>query len=210
MFDLDGTITRHDTLLPYLLYALGRHPRRLLRLWRVPAAVLRFVLDRDRGRLKGALIHGLLGGLRRDEVRALTAGFLDARLAGLLRPTALAAIAAHRRAGDRLVLLSASTEFYVREIGARLGFDDVVCTEVAWQGDRLDGRLRSANRRGAEKTRCLLQLRAEHPGARFAAYGNAGSDLEHLCRADAPLLVNASAATRRRARALGLQVGDWP
>ena len=39
MFDLDGTITRHDTLLPYLLYALGRHPRRLLRLWRVPAAV---------------------------------------------------------------------------------------------------------------------------------------------------------------------------
>jgi len=210
VFDLDGTITRHDTLVPYLLHALGRYPGRLLRLWRVPTTLLRFAIDRDRGRLKGELIHAVLGGLRHEQVQALTQAFLDKKLLGLLRPTAINAIEAHRNAGDWLVLLSASTEFYVREIGARLGFDQVICTEVRWDGDRLEGRLKSANRRGAEKSRCLQELREDHPKASFAAYGNAGSDLDHLQRADAPLVVNASATTRRKALALGLKVRHWP
>jgi phosphatidylglycerophosphatase C len=209
VFDLDGTITRSDTLLPYLLHALGRYPRRVLRLWTVPATLVRFAIDRDRGRLKGELIHAVLGGLSHAEVHALTTTFLDARLLGLLRPMALNAIEAHRNAGDWLVLLSASTEFYVREIGARLGFDQVICTEVRWDGDRLDGHLKSENRRGPEKTRCLQELREDHPQASFAAYGNAASDLDHLQRADAPLVVNASAATRRAAQALGLKVRHW-
>jgi HAD superfamily phosphoserine phosphatase-like hydrolase len=209
VFDLDGTVTWHDTLVPYLLHALAEHPRRVARLWTLPATLAGFVVDRDRGRLKSRLIRAALGGLGRDEVARLTRGFLDARQAGLVRPAALAAIARHRAAGDWLVLLSASTDFYVCELGARLGFDEVICTEVRWQGDRLDGALLTANRRGAEKTRCLEALRARHPGARITAYANAASDLEHLARADAALLVNGAAGTCRKARRLGLECGRW-
>jgi phosphatidylglycerophosphatase C len=168
-----------------------------------------FLLDRDRGRIKSRLIRALLGNLDRDAVASLTKAFLDRRLAGLTRPAALAALARHRARGDWLVLLSASTDFYVREIGARLGFDEVICTEVRWLDGRLDGTFTTPNRRGAEKTRCLEGLRARHPGARLAAYGNAASDLEHLGRADAPLLVNAPARARRQARSLGIPVADW-
>jgi len=209
VFDLDGTITWSDTLLPYLVHALRVHPRRVPRLWPLPAIVGGFLLDRDRGRIKSRLIRAVLGGLERDEVASLTRAFLDERLARLTRPAALAAIERHRAQGDWLVLLSASTDFYVREIGARLGFDEVICTEVVWQGAALDGALATPNRRGAEKTHCLEALRARHPGARLIAYGNSGSDLAHLARADAPLLVNASAATRWRARELGIATDDW-
>jgi phosphatidylglycerophosphatase C len=209
IFDLDGTLTRHDTLLPYLRYALARHPERRARLGRVPGIVARFLLDRDRGRLKGELIHALLGGLTHTEVQALTLGFLDEKLIGLLNENGVAAVEAHRNAGDWLVLLSASTEFYVRELGSRLGFDEVICTEVRWDGDRLDGRLKTGNRRGTEKARCIAELRAMHPGATVAAYGNATSDLEHLCQVDAPRVVNPSLATRRQAAKLGLQVLTW-
>jgi len=209
VFDLDGTITWHDTLVPYLVHTLRRHKARVLRLWPLPFAAARFLIDRDRGRLKSGLIRAVMGGLTRAEVAALTRGFLDARLASLVRPNALSRIEQHRAAGDHLVLLSASTDFYVRDIGRRLGFDDVICTEVVWRDERLDGALATANRRGTEKTRCLESLRREHPGARVAAYGNAGSDLDHLVRADAPLLVNASAGTRRRAARLGVPSGDW-
>ena len=209
IFDLDGTLTRRDTLVPYLRFALRRHPERRRRLGAVPAILLRFAVDRDRGRLKGELIHALLGGLTHAEINAITQAFLDARLISLLHPTAVAAVEAHRNAGDWLVLLSASTEFYVRELGSRLGFDQVICTEVRWDGDRLDGRLKTENRRGAEKTRCLAELRMMHPGATFAAYGNAGSDLDHLRHVEAPRVVNASLWTRSRARALGLPVDSW-
>lgn len=209
IFDLDGTITRHDTLVPYLWHALKRHPGRLLRLWSVPAMLASYAVRRDRGVLKSRLIRAVLGGLARGEIESLTAGFLDRHLETLTRPGARVAIERHRQAGDRLVLLSASTDFYVPEIGTRLGFDEVICTEVCWLGDRLDGRLRTANRHGEEKTRCVAALKSRHAGVPFAAYGNADSDLSHLRIVEAPQLVNANARTQRRAVALGIPIDQW-
>jgi phosphoserine phosphatase len=42
-----------------------------------------------------------------------------------------------------------------------------------------------------------------------AAYGNAGSDLDHLRLADHPLLVNAPASARRQAAKLGVPCAYW-
>lgn len=209
VFDLDGTLTKADTLVPYLLTALRVHPGRSVGLLAAPVAVAAFALRRDQGRLKSRLISALLGGMSRAEIASLTERFLDAKWPVLFHPRALAALAAHRAAGDYLVILSASTDCYVRAIGARLGVDEVICTELLWRGDRLDGALATPNRRGAEKTRCIEALRARHPGAHLAAYGNAGSDLEHLSAVDAGVLVNGSAGAERAAEALGVPQRDW-
>jgi phosphatidylglycerophosphatase C len=194
---------------PFLAAALRARPGRAWRLWSVPLALAGFLLDRDRGRLKSRLIRALLGGLDREQVGALSRGFLDRHWRALMRPEALAALERHRAAGDYLVLLSASADCYVPEIGARLRFDEVICTEIEWRHDRLLGALASPNRRGEEKTRCVQRLRASHPGARFSAYGNSSSDLDHLARVEAGVLVNGSAAARREARERGLLCADW-
>ncbi len=210
VFDLDGTVTRHDTLVPYLLGYLRRHPAGGWRLWRLPFSLLRYALGlSDRGRLKASLIRQVMAGATRGDVDTWNAQFCESPLSSLLLPGALAAIARHRRAGDRLVLLSASVDLYVPAIAARLGFDEAVCTGVTWQGDRLEGRLSTPNRRGPEKTRCLAALRQRFPGCRLAAYGNASSDFDHLLTVEEPLVVNAGARTRRQASALGLPCDDW-
>jgi phosphatidylglycerophosphatase C len=209
VFDLDGTITWRDSLLPFLAGVLRRHPARLARLAPLPWALARYAIDRDRGRLKGALIRYALGGLRRDEVHGEVEAFLPEFMRRGLRPAALAAIERHRAAGDRLVLLSASPDLYVPAIGRRLGFDEVICTELRWDGERLHGYLESPNRHGPEKRRVVESLRTRLPGATFAAYGNATSDLDHLAIVERPCLVNGSAAARRRASALGIPVGEW-
>jgi len=72
VFDLDGTLTRHDTLVPYLGAALRRYPRRALGLLRAPLALAEFALGRDRGRLKSRLIRALLGGLTREQTQLAT------------------------------------------------------------------------------------------------------------------------------------------
>jgi phosphatidylglycerophosphatase C len=182
---------------------------RVLGIWRVPMALMRFAFDRDRGPLKATLIKAVMGGLARSEVHALTRSFLDQHLAHLCRQTALRAVEAHRAAGDHLVLLSASVDFYVPDIGRRLGFDETYCTEVRWDGDHLVGDLASPNRRGAEKLRCIERIRSEQTDGGIAAYGNARSDFDHLCAVEAPLVVNASARTRREAQRLGLPTADW-
>ncbi len=215
LFDLDGTLTWRDTLLPFLFgYAL-RHPARWRRLWRLPPALYRFLRDRDRGSLKSRMIGMVMGGEPRDRIEAWAQYFVDSLRRGrVFRPAALAVLEEHRAAGDHLILLSASPDLYVPRIGRLLGFERTLCTEVRWRvgpsgADRLDGALLTANRRGEEKSRCLAGLRAEYGGLPVTAYGNSASDLPHLREADRALLVNAGAGARRSAAAAGIAVADW-
>jgi phosphatidylglycerophosphatase C len=210
VFDLDGTITRGDTLLPYALGFMLREPWRLpgLLLF-VPTAVLFWMGRVDHGEVKSAFIRATLGGSTRSKIQMWTARFVPRLLARGLLSDALAKIAQHKREGARLVLMSASTDLYVPAIARALGFDESICTGVRWNGDRLDGRLSTPNRRGAEKAHCFESLRQLHPGLSTAAYGNAGSDLDHMRLADQALLVNAPASARQEAERLGIRCATW-
>jgi phosphatidylglycerophosphatase C len=210
LFDLDGTITWHDTLLPFLLGYLKKHPLKALGLWRVPTAVLDYLRRGDRGELKSRLIRMLMGGESRARIDAWADDFVAGMQArGRLRPLALGVLRAHVDQGDHPVLLSASPDLYVPLIGRMLGFERTWCTEIAWDGDRLDGRLKTLNRRGEEKSRVLAQVRAQYAGLPVIAYGNSLSDVEHMQLADRALLVNGNAGARRAAQRLNIPVSNW-
>jgi phosphatidylglycerophosphatase C len=211
VFDLDGTITRHDTLVPYALGFVVRARR-----WRLPALLL--VLPAllgsalglvDRGGLKSAFIRATLGGCRRQDLERWTVKFLERLIKRGLFPQAIAAIEAHARAGDHLVLLSASTDLYVPAIARALGFQEAICTGLRWDGELLDGTLTTPNRRGEEKARCVAALRARYAGESAAAYGNAASDIAHLKLVERGVLVNGSAAARREAARQGITCAEW-
>jgi phosphatidylglycerophosphatase C len=209
VFDLDGTITRQDTFVPYLRGWLRRHPRPG-HLGASLAAVFRYLsAGRDHGLLKSDLLRACMPGATAEAVQGWTAEYVAGLGDAKFCPGALAAIERHRAAGDRLVLLSASIDLYVPAIGARLGFDETICTEVAWRAGRLDGALTTSNRRGDEKRRCIEGLRGRFSGVRFAAYGNSGADLPHLTAVEEPLLVNAGPRLRRAAWKLGIRTEEW-
>ncbi|HZF14332.1 MAG TPA: HAD-IB family phosphatase [Steroidobacteraceae bacterium] len=210
IFDLDGTITWRDSLLPYVAGFLRRNPRYCQRLWRVPGALLHFLIDgQDRGRLKEALIRGLLHGVERQALEAWTAIFVERLVASRCRPQALEQIRLHRGEQHRLILLSASPDLYVTSIGERLMFDESIATGVRWNGDRLDGHLTTDNRRGEEKARVLEGLRSRYPGLRVVAYGNSASDFPHLLLAEEGWCVTESSSLARRAAELGLKTVAW-
>jgi phosphatidylglycerophosphatase C len=211
VFDLDGTLTWRDTLVLFLMSYLLRHPWRVLGTWRLPFALFSFVArNRDRGLLKSRLIRMFMGGATRGAVDACAISFVN----GLMprrrfRPAALAVLEAHRAAGDHLVLLSASPDLYVPRIGLSLGFELTLCTEIEWRADRLDGGLKTPNRRGAEKLRCLIWLRQRYPELPIVAYGNSASDLDHMRHADRALLVNGNAAARAQAAQWKIPCANW-
>jgi phosphatidylglycerophosphatase C len=210
LFDLDGTLTRHDTLLPYLTGFLRQHPGRLLRAPCALPALVRFALGRaDRGELKAAWIRAVMGGHTRAQVDAWTGRFVPQLIGCGLLEDARTAIEGHRSAGDTLVLLSASPDLYVPALARALGFAETLCTGVEWDGDRLGGGLTTANRRGAEKARCVEALRLRYPQLPIVAYANAASDLEHLALADRAALVNGSWRARRAAARSGIACLTW-
>jgi phosphatidylglycerophosphatase C len=209
IFDLDGTITRRDTLFPLVLRKLASRPWTLLKLFAVIPGAIRYLFDRDRGALKQDLLRATLRGVPRAELAEFSVRFVRDKIAHDCFRDALATISRHRNARHYLVLMSASVDFYIPEFARQLGFDHVISTEVRWNGDRLDGTLTSANRRGEEKARCLRELLATRDDTETFAYGNSAADLPHLQLVKHGLLVNGSPAARRRAAELGVACADW-
>jgi phosphatidylglycerophosphatase C len=210
VFDLDGTLSRRDTFFPWALGLLARHPLRCMRAPLLLFAALAYALRLiDRGDLKGAVLWILFSGTSREEIRNWSGRYAARVVPQRLFPAALQAFRAHLSAGDYVVLLSASPDIFVPQIGAALQAHETLCTQIRWDGDRLDGRLAGPNRRDEEKARVLEQLRQRHPGLPVIAYGNSSADLPHLYRCEEGVFVNASPARAAQLSRRGLRCVQW-
>ena len=199
VFDFDGTLTRGDTLLPFLRRVRGDVTLAAALL----AGCARFALapaGERRNRAKEVVLSRVLGGEPVERVTLLADAYAVELVARRLVGRTCRRLEWHRRLGHALVIVSASPELYVDPIARRLGFDAVLATRLEVDGDgRLTGRLSGANVRADEKVR---RLRA-HLGAtqvRLWAYGNSRDDAELLAAADEPVLVTRRGMVRQLKR----------
>lgn len=210
LFDLDGTLTRHDTYFPFVTGLLLRQPARWIRFPVLLVPVLGYLFGRlDRGGLKGAILHVLFAGLPRSVIERWAGVFAADALETRMFPDAVKALQGHREAGDHVVVLSASPDLYVPLIARGLGAHEVHCTAIRWDGDRLDGRLAGPNRRDFEKSRVLDALRAAHAGLPVIAYGNSGADLIHMRQCEEAVFVNAATGLATSLNAEGIRCVGW-
>ncbi len=174
IFDLDGTLTRHDTFFPFVLGLLWRHPARWPRVALLLFPALGYLLRRlDRGGLKGAILHCLFRGMSRAVIDDWVRHYATIVVPKRMFAEAVQVFRGHLAAGDHVVLLSASPDLFVPEIGRLLGAHEVICTQIRWDGDRLDGRLAGLNRRDHEKARVLDELRSRMPNCRSSPMATA-------------------------------------
>ncbi len=192
VFDLDGTLTREDTYREYVIKLLLEHPARWPRALGMPVLLAAYVLKfLDRGGVKGAILRLLFGGMSRATIAEFNTRFAASVVQTGMFAEALSAFRGHLAAGDYVVVLSASPDLYVTDIGRLLGAHETISTAVRWNGDLLDGRLAGPNRRDHEKARVLATLRAAHPGLPVIAYGNSAPDLVHMALCEESVFVNA-------------------
>ena len=179
-FDFDGTLTRGDTLVPFLRRVCGGQEviRAVARLPR------HMVLDRRVGRnqVKTALL-ALLRGRSLIEIEAAAERFADEVVRSRLRPSMVQRLEWHRGRGDRIVVVSASPEIVVRAVARRLGVDTVLATRLETDaGGLLTGRLDGLNVRGVEKVNRLRGHLCEEE-VEIWAYGDSAGDRELLAQA---------------------------
>jgi HAD superfamily hydrolase (TIGR01490 family) len=184
-FDFDGTLTDHDTMLPFLLRVRGRV--RVARAVATAAPVLiRTAAGLDtRQRAKEALLVRTLRGWWLEELRPLGEQHAQDIVECHLRKDRLARLRWHQQQGHEVVLVSASPELYVGAVGRLLGCTAVIASRL--EVDRrgcLTGRLFGANVRGPEKERLLREWLGEVPPATLWAYGDSDGDAEMLAMAD--------------------------
>ncbi len=130
VFDFDGTITRRDTMLGFMLHLLRQEPGAARALGPALARLPAYLLGRaGKAEMKALLLRAYVR-LPEPEREALVARFHDRFLAPRYLPGAVARVAWHRREGHRLVLASASVELYLRPVAAALGFDHLLATRM--------------------------------------------------------------------------------
>lgn len=218
VFDMDRTITRRGTFSPFLISACRRRPWRLLYAPLILLHMLRYKFGGlTRKALKERMQALLLAGAGLDQLEGHVARFIQRLIAKGLRPGALEQIALHRAAGHKLVMATASMDYYAAPIGALLGFDLVVATRSTHDdAGRLAAAIAGENCYGAPKLDMLKAALAadleagERPN--IVAYSDHVSDMPLLDWASErgeAVAVNPSMALRRVAGERGFEVVDW-
>ena len=215
IYDMDKTITRRPTWTPFLRAWARAHPARLAGLAATAGPVALYLARRiDRARLK-EMTQGLVMGRSVDRAAAArVAESFAAAIAGAhVFDDARARIAADRAEGYRVVLATASYDFYVRPIAAALGIEDVIATPSTVEGDRLVARIAGENCYGEAKLRMIRAWMNAHGIAREDAhvrfYSDHFSDAPTLDWADEPFAVNPHRKLRALAEARGWPILHW-
>lgn len=212
IFDLDGTLTRRASFLPFVLFVLERRATRLVAVPRMLAAGALFglgLLHRDR--VKQLIWRQILAGLSRAQAEELAADFARRWAATAVRPGARAALARHRAAGDRIVVATAAMDLVAAPFAAALGVTEAVATRTRWSntGQVAPG-FDGPNCRGPEKlARVQAALGPDCDAAGVVAYSDHQDDLPLLAWAGAGVAVNPDPAFAKVAAARGFAVVDW-
>lgn len=193
VFDLDGTITKKDTYLPFLFGLLFRKPWIAYRLIGLPFAVVMHLIGmRSNTWLKKVFLKAFLKGMTQQKIERWVSDFSSEIVNNQLRASAVEELKNHLETGSCVLLVSASLDIYVNRIGEQLGVHATLCTEVEYdKNGRVTGDLSTANCYGQEKISRLEEWLAGHGGRCVdIAYSDHHSDIPLLNFAETGVAVS--------------------
>ncbi len=180
-FDLDGTLTKIDTFVPYGVTALIHRPWRMFRVATVIRGLISLLIGQiDSQSFKETLISVFLGGATREDIARWNKMFFRKVFPPLLRQRLLLRARQHQKSGDRVFIVSASPDIYLEPFVKQWRFDGLICTRLEFKERRLSGKILGRNCRGDEKARRIRALftAAELDGS--SGYGNSDADKQML------------------------------
>jgi HAD superfamily hydrolase (TIGR01490 family) len=217
IYDMDKTVTRRATYNGFLLHmALNKSPWRLFLSPLLPFGLLLFMLKIwDRARLK-QFSQMLLIGRRVSKHRfaKYVESHADLVVGRNVYPQLLARVAEEKAAGYRHVMATASYRLYVDAIAKRLGFDDVIATDLSTDSSghilaRIDGH----NCYDAAKLDLVKRWITAHglkrENCHIRAYSDHVSDAPLLAYADEAYATNPHQPLAEMATASGWKIIDW-
>ncbi|WP_397603304.1 HAD family hydrolase [Sphingorhabdus sp.] len=217
IYDMDKTVTRRATYNGFLLHmACHKSPWRLLLAPFLPVGLVLYALKIwDRAQLKQFSQILLIG---RRVPKAQFAKYLESHadlvVGKNVYPQLLARVAQEKAAGYRHVMATASYRLYVEAIAKRLGFDDVIATDLSTDSSghvlaRIDGH----NCHDVAKLELVKRWMERHGLARatchIRAYSDHVSDAPLLNYADEPFATNPHGPLARLAKKKGWPILDW-
>lgn len=188
LFDLDGTLTRHDTFTGFIRYVHGAKGLISLLLRSAPAIAMWKMGVKSNVYAKLRMFSAAFKGMELSFLERKGEEFAD-KIDAMARPEILAAMKQAVSDGKTVAIVSASLEFWIRPWAVRHGVDCVVATRAAVCGKGcITGSFVGPNCEKEEKVRRLLKAipgLAQNRSRFFVeAYGDSAGDAQMLDFAD--------------------------
>ncbi|MBZ9784807.1 HAD-IB family hydrolase [Pseudomonas sp. REP124] len=145
------------------------------------------------------------------EVEHLVGPWVEDFIEPIIFSDATKTIAAHRKAGDRILVISASGVHLVAPIAERLGIDEILGIELEVVNGFYTGKtVGTLTYREGKITRLLEWLDAEEENLEGASfYSDSRNDLPLLQKVDYPHVVNPDPTLREQAEKAGWPIHLW-
>ena len=208
--DFDDTLAKGDSILPYLLYCTrrGLAPRR--QLLKAAVAFLRWKLQPSTGRAAKETSLSFIAGRTVAEMDEIARDFFREEQSKRFFREGVSEIQRLREKGVKVVVVSASSDVYMRVLPEFLPCDEVICTVCEAADGVYTGKV-GKNCKGEEKVARIQAWLEERDlsinRAASSGYGDSPSDAPMLLLTGTPVLVNPK--KKLRARIPGGRIAHW-
>ncbi len=185
LFDFDGTITRRDTFVDFIIFAIG--PWLFLKgIFKLAPWILLYGLKLYRNdQLKPKFLTYFFSGMELSEFQNRARDYSIKRLPKIIKQSALDRLGWHKKENHRVCVVSASIDLWLSDWCSRYDVE-LISTQLEVRDGKITGRLASKNCYGMEKVNRIKEVIDLSAYSKIYAYGDSRGDREMLKLAHEP------------------------
>lgn len=179
LFDFDGTITTHDSLIKFIRYSVGDIKFILGIIFLSPMLVAYKLKLIPNYKAKQWMLSYFFKGMNEQKFKKLAQSFSLNQIDTFLRPKAMKKIEWHKEQGHIVVVVSASIECWLKPWCDRNGLQ-LIGTKMEAIDDKISGNFSTKNCYGPEKVNRIREVYNLEDYRYIYAYGDSRGDKELL------------------------------
>lgn len=161
IFDVDYTLTKRETLVEFYFFMLRKNPKFIKYLPKSLFSSLLYLLKvYDASKSKSTFIR-FIDGIEENEMKKIVKEFYETRFSKILYKDAIDMIRKMKAEGYKIYLISASAEFYLKELYNIKEVDKVIGTIFSTKNGLHSNQIQGENCKGEEKVRRLMSILKE-------------------------------------------------
>lgn len=158
IFDVDFTITKRETLLQFLLFMSKKRPKLIFHIPKSFYAALLYALRIHDEKSAKEMFISFINEMHEDEINLLVKEFYEEKFCKIFYRDAIDMIKKLKKEGCKIYLISASPEFYLKELYAIQEVDMIIGTKFIKEKNKYKNCLEGRNCKGEEKVRRLIEV----------------------------------------------------
>ncbi|MFD3157541.1 HAD-IB family hydrolase [Haloimpatiens sp. FM7330] len=207
IFDVDYTLTKKETAFEFLKFMLKKNPTFIAHVPKSFISALFYVLKiYDAGKAKERFL-GFIDGIEEKDMEQIVKEFYKSKLSQILYKDAIDTMRKLKNQGYKVILISASAEFYLKELYNIKEVDKIIGTRFKIEEGIHKRVIEGENCKGEEKVKRLMKyLKQEEIEADFKEsymFSDSLADLPLFKLVGHPYLINS------RKRYNNIEVLNW-